>query len=453
MRKIVFLAIVGVALFGVTAMAQQNTVTSLLDSPVKMDQGVYNAGETIVCSVALPGTAALFGGDTVNEAAATKNFLIDELFGTFRVWNVDENCTIQSTWSTAFGGSTMTGIAIGNNVFTAYWTVNPAGTADQYSIGTGASTGLSFPLPTGGLLGAAVVDSNSAGNPFCVDDIALDSYTCVDANSGGAFICSYASADNTGSGAFGNGMGDAETPGDCSGATLVQSSGTINEGQVTRVGQYDCAILDPACSDRWDVSTFSTFVNGIEETDIAGSRHLLVVDNVTSNVLIINQPIGITDCQDIDANMDLVYVNASQGGIDFNVNVNTAATLSVGEQKTASGNGKFVHHMNAGAPDGTTVGSLFDLGNNCFPFLGGSPVVVENNVGKTNLVGSSNYFGAAVSNPSKAPTFLGSLLQASIDTANMPVGSVFTHQAIHLNAAASSAKGGSLSNALTMTMQ
>jgi hypothetical protein len=290
---------------------------------------------------------------------------------------------------------------------------------------------------------------------MCIDDIATDTYTCINAAAGGAFLCSYANADNTGSGAFGNSVGDAVTPGDCSGATLIQATGTIGEGQVTRVGQYNCTISDPACTDTWSVGQFSTFVNGVEEFDAAGTKALAVVDNVTSVWLILVQPTGIADCQDIDANMDVVFVNGGQGtaGNGYNVDVAASGTLSVANQKTPAGNGKFVHHMNAGTPNAGTVTKLLDLGNSCFPFLGGSPVVVENNVGKTSQVGASNYFGSPIADPAKAPTFLQSLLQPVIDTANLPIGSQFTHQSIHLNGAASSTKGGSLSNGVVMSMQ
>ena len=105
MRKVALLAVACVALLCVTAQAQQNSATNLLDSPVK-HEATYNAGETIVCSVALPGTAALFGTDTLS--ATVDQFLTDELFGAFRVWQTDAACNILSSWSTAFAGSTMT---------------------------------------------------------------------------------------------------------------------------------------------------------------------------------------------------------------------------------------------------------------------------------------------------------------------------------------------------------
>ena len=448
MRKVALLAAICVALLGVTASAQQNAAVNLLDSPVKTDNEVYNAGETILCSMAIPGGASLFGADTVSSG----RFAFNELFGAFRTWEADLSCTLNFTWSTAFAGTTQTGLAISNASSAFYWAVNPASqTLDEYDYGVGTATGASTTLPVGGLWGSAVVDDNQLGEVTCVNDIVADSYTCVDLTTGG-ILCSFSNADNTGSGAFGNGNGDAATPADCSGQTLVHATGTIGEGQVSRVGQYDCTGNDAACTDRWDVSTFSTFTNGIDEFDASGFRALFMCDNAGANIFILTQPTGIDDCQDIDADMDLMYVNGSQGGFDFIVDVSGSGTLSVGMQKTAAGNGKFVAHMHAGAPDGSTVTPLFDLGDSCFDMTGGTQAVNHNNVGKTNIVGASNYFGDALADPSKAPTFLSGLLQASIDGANLSTGSVWTHQCIAINGAASSKKGGSLSNAVIMTM-
>jgi hypothetical protein len=456
MRKVALLAVACVALLCVTAQAQQNSATNLLDSPVKSEAS-YNVGETIVCSVALPATAALFDTDTYN--GASPRFITDELFGPgFRVFRTDTVCTFVSSWSTAFAGGTMTGLAVPNGLTTQYWAIDPFGfSATRYTLPGGAVIGGStIPIPAGSLWGAAKIDDNQAGQVMCIDDIATDTYTCINAATGGTFICSYANADNTGSGAFGNSLGDAVTPADCSGATLVQGTGTIGEGQVTRVGQYDCNVTDPACLNRWAVGGFSTFVNGVDEWNAAGDRRLALVDNVTSFWLHIDQAVGIADCQDTDANMDVIFVNGDPGTGDFTVQVATGGTLSVGEHKTPAGNGKFVHHMNPGTPTGASVVNLLDLGNQCFTFLGGGPGtsgVIENNVGKTNQVGASTYFTNPIADPAKAPTFLASLLQVTIDTGNLSAGTFWTHQAIHLNPASSSTKNASLSNGVIMEMQ
>lgn len=465
MRKVALLAIVAVAMIGVNAMAQQNPVTSLLNSPVKSDGEVYNVGEVIACSVALPATAALFDVDTRDDAAASKQFIVNELFGSFRVWEVDQACNITASWSTAFPGTTMTGVAVPNSTTARYWAVNPIGanTVDLYVYGTGVAAGTSIPLPVSSvnLWGAAVVDDHAAGERMVLDEISDDIYAAINVGSGGAFICSYINQDNTGGGAFGNGVGDATDISGCGGAHTLQATGTIAEGQVTRVGQYGfngttCSTVDPACSDIWSVGQFSTFVNGIDEVLVAGTNSLVIVDNVGSNVLLLQQPTNITDCQDID-DVKVLFVNGSRGGGDFSVDVNTAATLSTGMQRETSfgANGRFVFHLNAGTPNASTVTPLFDLGNGCFPFLakaGASPAVVENNVGKTNLVLSSNYFGSPIADPAKAPTFLGSLTQAVIDTANLPAGSQWTGQSIHQAAGSPHSQPGVLSNGVIYNM-
>ena len=79
--------------------------------------------------------------------------------------------------------------------------------------------------------------------------------------------------------------------------------------------------------------------------------------------------------------------------------------------------------------------------------------MIEQNIGKTNLLGVSNYFGVPVPDPSRSPTFINSLTQASIDTANLPVGSLWTVQGVALNGAASSLLGASLTNAVVFQLQ
>ena len=463
MRKVALVAAVCVAVFGAAANAQLNSSVNLLDSPVKSDTPIYDAGEVAICSVTLGGAPALFGTDTVDGAAASKLFVQDELFSPFRVFELNDDCSTGAlgTYSTAFLSSTMTGIAVSNSNTANYWVIDPVSqTINEFVRGTGASAGSApVALPaSAGLYGALVIDDNQAGDIACANEIVADLNICVDI-AGIAPSCSFINADNLGGGgAFGNGIGDAQDTSICSGGTLVVSAGTIGEGQVTRVGQYDCVALDASCFNQWDVSTFSTFVNGIEETEIGGEKSLAIADNVTGTFLILQQPVGISDCQGVDADMDLVYVNGSQGGLDFTVQVDTSATLGVGMQRTGAGNGRFVNHTNAGAPSSSTVTPLFDLGDGCFPFISGmgivaSPDVVENNVGRTSLVGASNYFGPAIADPAKAPTFLASLTQAAIDTGNLSGGTEWTHQSIHINGAASSAKGGSLSNGIVMQMQ
>lgn len=444
-------------ILGVEVMAQENALTSALDSPIKMQAEKYGGNESLVCSLVLPASAALFGTDYDD---ATEVFVTNELFSPFRVFSFDRDCIPMSSWSTAIAaGATVTGIGYPNSTNgTTYWVCEPFGSAtiSEYFIG-GVATGSVLPVPAGGSVwGSLVVDSNKMGEVLCINEIALDSTTCINAETGGTVICVYGNADNAGGGgAFGNGTSDAVAPGECSGQTLVNASGTITEGQVVRAGQYDCTGNDPACTDRWDFSiTASTFINGIAEyASAAGDRNMMCVDNTTSTLFALAAVLGIADCQPVDPDMDLIWINGSQGGSDFALDVDTRSTLAVGIQRTAAGNGEFAFHMVIGEPDQSTIMPLRDLGNSCFRFILPLAPVVSNNLGKTNLLGTSHYFGPPTADPAKAPTFVPTLLQPNVDVGNLAAGTSWTSQLIALNGAASSRLGGALSNGVVMRMK
>lgn len=438
------------------AAAENDTLVDLLDSPVKHDPLHYGVGEAIHCSLNLPSSAALFGTDYDPN---TGRFIVNEMFSPFRVFAFDEDCALFFSWTTiGIAGTSATGVAFPNSTGTRYWAADPAnGMISEHVFGTGTPTGVTVATMPGVTPGPLVVDVNQPGEVMCIGDPVLDAYFCVDLNAGGALLCSYLNPDDQGGGAFGNGISEAVAPADCGGHTLVHATGTLTEGQVIRAGQYDCSGFDVGCTDRWDFRMLgpTAFINGICEFGaISGARDLMCVDNATSSVLRLAQPFGIFDCQGIDSDMNILFVNGSQGGIfDFVVEASAEGQLAVGVQRTPFGDGRFVYHMNAGAPSPSTVASVRDLGNGCFPFLGGSPVVVENNVGRPGLLGASNYFGAPIANPAKAPLFLPSLLQPVVDSVNLPAGSKFTSQLIALNGAASSETGGSLSNAVILSLR
>ncbi len=446
------LAVLWAILAPTPAVAQDNSVAGLFDSPVKVESESYQMGAVLTCSASYPGTAALFGADTVVEGASSR-FLVNELFGTFRTWEMDAACNLIATWSTAFSGSTQTGVAVPNGNTSVYWAVDTAAsTVDQYVRGTGAATGVSVPLSGGLLYGAMVIDDNQPGQIGCYDEIVNDTYTCIDMTANGAFLCQYANQDNTGAGAFGNAIGDALVPSDCSGATLVQATGPIGGGQVTCVGQYDCNVVDPSCLCTWDVGVYSTFTNDVEEFDLNGMHGLIMVDNSSSSVYILIRSIGIQDCQPNDTGMNLLWANASQGGAFSTVIVPQTAPLSTAMHRAPGGDGRFVFHLDAGVPGITTVTSLFDLGNTCFPFLRSTHAVVENNVGRTDLIGASSYFAALKPDPAHSPAFIQPTAPV-VDAANMPSGSFFTGQSVHVNAQSSSTRGASISNPLIYNVQ
>ena len=150
--------------------------------------------------------------------------------------------------------------------------------------------------------------------------------------------------------------------------------------------------------------------------------------------------------------MNLLWANASQGDAFSTVIVPQAGPLSTAMHRAPGGDGRFVFHLDAGVPGITTVTSLFDLGNTCFPFLRSTHAVVENNVGRTDLIGASSYFAALKPDPAHSPAFIQPTAPV-VDAANMPSGSFFTGQSVHVNAQSSSTRGASISNPLIYNVQ
>ena len=154
---------------------------------------------------------------------------------------------------------------------------------------------------------------------------------------------------------------------------------------------------------------------------------------------------------------DVLFVNGSTGGPTRTV------TAEVGEllvayllSPPAGGNGKFVVHANTGTPNASSIVALpSSVGTACFEFLlplGGSPVAVWNNVGKTGKVGASMYFdGSSIADPPVAPSIF--LQLHGGDPTNLPVGTTVTFQGALIDPGATSSAGGSLSNAVVLTIE
>lgn len=460
MKKVAFFAVVALCAFVTTAAAQQNSAVNLLDSPVKVEREIASVGETVSCTMPLPGS--LFGVDEIVATSPTE-FIGDELFGSLFSYRVNENCVLLASWINGWPVAplTQTGITHDHIVINNYWVVDPftGGQIAQFNIGTGVPTGATVGLAAGfpGTWGPLALDSNQAGKLAYCEDIAADVALEYDLSTG-AVGCSFPNPDNsTGSGAFGNGISEAADPGACSGATLTISSGTITEGQVTRASQTDCS--GTLCYFTWDIATPTlpfgeTFANGIEEfvSATGADKRLFVFGNATGTVFNIGRPVGITDCQGIDSpDSDVVYVNSSLGGASFTVGVDNTAPLGYAVQNPpAGGNGKYVMHMNSGVPSAGTIATLpASLGSACFdvliaPFGSGAPVSVWNNIGKSDKVGGSNYFGTPTADPAKAPAYFEA--RAAGDTGNMSVGSQWTMQGVIINLGATSPKSASVTN-------
>lgn len=169
-----------------------------------------------------------------------------------------------------------------------------------------------------------------------------------------------------------------------------------------------------------------------------------------------DSPPAIATCQGIDG-LDVLTVRS--GGVDTETNfvaiADSAQSLELFIDRPAGpGNGKFVAHLNADSPRSDTITMLpAQLGDSCFDFLiapfgSAAPIAVWNRIGKADKVGSSIFFGTPIPDPDRAPTTFYST--PSVEVAHMPIGSRWTLQAVILNAAATSPKGVSVTEAVIL---
>ncbi len=265
--------------------------------------------------------------------------------------------------------------------------------------------------------------------------------------------------DGAGSESFG--LDTAANPSRCGGGNLVIASGVASITSLTQFGYDDDPLSCPdevnSCfnCDMTILATAGEFVpQGVVEfqSTFGTGRDLFVVGAGTAKVYILDCDAGIGDCQNVDADADVLFVNTSQGGPDFTLQVDNTQPLAASIQKPAGqGNGKYVVHLDVGFADSSTITSVLDLGDACFPFVGGTSVAVWNNAGKEPLVGSSTFFGSSIPNPSKADAFF--WLMPSGDATNLPVGSRLTLQGAIINPASSSTRSASLTNAIQLEVE
>lgn len=176
----------------------------------------------------------------------------------------------------------------------------------------------------------------------------------------------------------------------------------------------------------------------------------------TGTLVVSCTPTSIDQCQGSDG-VSALRVNLDSGG-------SSGHTLAVESgdvvffdmaKPAAGGNGKFVVHMNAGMPTGSTMAELpAQIGTFCFEALlssGAGPVAVWNNLGKEAQIGASEFFGDPIAKPAKAPTTF--LFLASGDPVNLPPGSAFTLQGVIQNPDASSPKAVSVTNAILLLFE
>lgn len=438
----------------------RNAAVDLIESPLQYERS-HAVGESVACMFEPPGSSlSLFGIDRIDDAASPE-FILSAVAAPFEVYRFDEDCNLISSWSTIFGGATLTGIAYdasgaGPRNSSRYYAVNPSGSINGYNSFTGIPTGIEIILPATMILpGPITKNPHVPGDLVYVGDLVRDVVIEIDLATG-SVGCSFVNPDNSGEGAFGNGVSEAADPAACGGATLVMSSGTPGEGQVTRATQLDC--VSNTCRDVWDLATplapfGETFVNGIEEYRSAadGDVYLMAVGNATRTVYKIDRPSDARDCQGRDDDMELVFVNGQTGTGDFVVEVESGSELRYSiAAPPAGGPGRYVVHLNAGSPDDSTLRSLpSGIGTACFDLLvsrGAMPISIWNCAGKTRHVGESNDFGSLIPDPATAPADFD--INPLGDPVNYPVGSTWTLQGVIANPAASSPRGASLTNAV-----
>ncbi len=164
---------------------------------------------------------------------------------------------------------------------------------------------------------------------------------------------------------------------------------------------------------------------------------------------------GLPDCKAGTTNItqgyliDTLYVQGSNGGSERTVDVPATSPIRIAMVETgAGGNGKFVLHGDLGRPGDTPRPELpFDIGATCFPFLaadGADPLIVANNIGRTQLVGESRYRNTPWPDPERASTeFLYPAL---------PPGTVLTFQALIVDPSSQSSRSVSVSNAVIVNI-
>ena len=144
---------------------------------------------------------------------------------------------------------------------------------------------------------------------------------------------------------------------------------------------------------------------------------------------------------------NVLFINGVTGGSDRTVEASDEDLISVTVLRpTAGGNGRFVLHANLGnASEGAFTDLPFDIGTVCYPFLlsgGADPVIIANNIGKTDKVGESHFFGGSSEDPDLATT--------TLFYPNFPVGTVLTFQGVIIDPASLSSKGASATNGVTL---
>ncbi len=197
------------------------------------------------------------------------------------------------------------------------------------------------------------------------------------------------------------------------------------------------------------------------DLEVGGATSEVSVDTIAA-IVTDNGPLAIAECGIGAVNLgggervDLLFVNGTAGGelrtvpVAGSEQIWTAMLLPPG-----GGNGKFLVHLNVGEPSSAGVTQLpGQIGTFCFPLLlpsGATPSAIWNNIGKESQIGSSEYFGAPISDPERAPVVF--LQLDNGDTMNLPVGTKATLQGAIVDPKAVGARGVSTTNAVVLSIE
>ena len=146
--------------------------------------------------------------------------------------------------------------------------------------------------------------------------------------------------------------------------------------------------------------------------------------------------------------LNSLFISGTAGGADRTVEVGDGDFVEVTVlQPPSGGNGRFVLHGNIGRPGYHSL-VPFEVGVSCFPLLrpnGAAPVIVANNIGKRNLVGTSEFFGNPQEDPDPATT--------AVSFPPLPFGSELTFQAVIIDPSSASPKAASMTNAVMVRVE
>lgn len=288
---IVALSLIG----GVATAEEQNALLSALDSPVKNESATY-VDAFVLRSAAYPGLAGFGICEDTSDGTLWVGDLVDG-----NLYQYSKDLTLLGSLAVpVMAGTTSTGLAYdptGNGGAGTFWILDIAtGTFNEVDK-TGTATGNS--LATGfGVVGPATIDPGDLPGRIWFQDIAADLVVEMDLLSG-LVTNSHINPDNAGgTGAFGNGLSyDADdtfsNPGD-----LQITSGTITEGQVTRIsaGQPSSLPFPRNYSEIWDVTAVSSFINGIQDSIDGGNDVVYMVDNANGFIVEIGEEPAILQC-------------------------------------------------------------------------------------------------------------------------------------------------------------